>query len=363
MDTIKIFVSYSHQNGDWVEEDGKYKLIPWLKKQLEQYDVVFWTDHVLQNHIGEEYEKKIKENIDNSDIAFLLISQEFAASSFIKTKELPWIKEAFDAKRIKKIIPLQLTGLSNLGKKNVEWILALQTIANDTKPLIEYTDNDRNWYDIRIKILNAIEDKIEAIRNERVELEKQQRLERERERLAEQKRLQEEKQKRIEQREKEELRKASIANFNTGYDYYKKGDYSQAVEWYRKAAEQGNADAQNYLGVMYEKGQGVNQDYSQAVEWFRKAAEQGYASAQCNLGVMYELGRGVNQDDAKAVEWYRKAAEQGYATAQYYLGNRYRDGKGVNQDYSQAVEWYKKAAEQGNADAREQLDKLKKQGY
>ena len=61
-------------------------------------------------------------------------------------------------------------------------------------------------------------------------------------------------------------------------------DYQQAVQWYRKAAEQGNADAQNNLGLMYANGQGVKQDYQQAVQWFRKAAEQGDASAQINLG-------------------------------------------------------------------------------
>ena len=52
---------------------------------------------------------------------------------------------------------------------------------------------------------------------------------------------------------------------------------SQAVTWYRKAAEQGDADAQFNLGVMYAKGVGVPKDASQAVTWFRKAAEQGHA--------------------------------------------------------------------------------------
>ncbi len=61
------------------------------------------------------------------------------------------------------------------------------------------------------------------------------------------------------------------------------------------------------------------QDDQQAVAWFRKAAEQGQADAQHNLGVMYEKGRGVPQDDREAVAWYRKAAEQGYAGAQKKL--------------------------------------------
>ncbi|WP_304666925.1 tetratricopeptide repeat protein, partial [Neisseria bergeri] len=68
------------------------------------------------------------------------------------------------------------------------------------------------------------------------------------------------------------------------------------------------------------QGQGVRQDYAQAVQWYRKAAEQGYAGAQVNLGLMYEQGQGVRQDYAQAVQWYRKAAEQGYAGAQVNLG-------------------------------------------
>ncbi|KAF8920469.1 hypothetical protein BGZ58_004354, partial [Dissophora ornata] len=56
------------------------------------------------------------------------------------------------------------------------------------------------------------------------------------------------------------------------------------MEWYLKAANQGNASAQYNLGFMYEHGKGVPQDYSKAMEWYLKAANQGHASAQPNLG-------------------------------------------------------------------------------
>ena len=55
----------------------------------------------------------------------------------------------------------------------------------------------------------------------------------------------------------------------------------------------------------------MEQDKSKAVEWYAKAAEQGDADAQDNLGSCYENGDGVSQDKRKAVEWYIKAAEQG----------------------------------------------------
>ncbi|WP_309295377.1 tetratricopeptide repeat protein, partial [Aeromonas caviae] len=63
---------------------------------------------------------------------------------------------------------------------------------------------------------------------------------------------------------------------------------------------------------MYTKGQGVAQDNSQAMAWYRKAAEQGHAQAQYFLGWMYTNGLGVVQDDWQALSWIRKAAEQGH---------------------------------------------------
>ena len=70
------------------------------------------------------------------------------------------------------------------------------------------------------------------------------------------------------------------------------------------------------LGASYDAGYGVSQNDRQAVFWYRKAAEQGDAKAQFNLGVMYMDGRGVAQDDRQAVAWFQKAAAQGDTGAQ-----------------------------------------------
>ena len=75
------------------------------------------------------------------------------------------------------------------------------------------------------------------------------------------------------------------------------------------------------------------------IDALRARAEQGDAEAQNNLGGMYDEGRGVPQDDAEAVRWYRLAAEQGFAEAQFSLWARYADGAGVPQDYVQAHMW------------------------
>ena len=80
-----------------------------------------------------------------------------------------------------------------------------------------------------------------------------------------------------------------------GEEYYFAGDYTKAVEYFQKSAEQGNAVAQCNLAQCYENGSGVTKNYAEAVKWYRKSAEQGYAAAQFNLGVCYDKGNGVPQ--------------------------------------------------------------------
>ena len=98
-------------------------------------------------------------------------------------------------------------------------------------------------------------------------------------------------------------------------------DRVKSVKWMCKAAEQGLAEAQNILGEMYAKGDGVTKDLEKAFKWFGKAAEQGYAKAQFNLGGAYLYGNGVAEDKAEAIKWIRKAAEQDYELAQRALNN------------------------------------------
>ena len=76
-------------------------------------------------------------------------------------------------------------------------------------------------------------------------------------------------------------------DFQKGFEAYQRGDYATALWEWRPLAEQGDAVAQNNLGVMYENGQGVAQDFAEALKWYRKSAEQGYVVAQHNLGLMY----------------------------------------------------------------------------
>jgi len=110
------------------------------------------------------------------------------------------------------------------------------------------------------------------------------------------------------------LTTSAWAGFDEGVAAYDRGDYATAFEEMLPIAEQGNADAQFALGVMYGNGDGVPQDYAVAMKWYRLAAEQGIARAQYNLGIMYGNGKGVPQDYVQAHMWFNLAASKGNET-------------------------------------------------
>ena len=78
--------------------------------------------------------------------------------------------------------------------------------------------------------------------------------------------------------------------------------------------------AQYTLGLMYDKGYGVEIDFVQARKWYQKAAKQGHAVAQYKLGLIYYMGYGgVSEDSNKARKWLQEAAKQGFDLAQHML--------------------------------------------
>lgn len=122
------------------------------------------------------------------------------------------------------------------------------------------------------------------------------------------------------------------------------GSWAQGTVDYDKAAARGDAEAQYYIGLRYYQGVGgKTQSYAEAVKWFRKSAEQGNARAQLAMGVCYDNGDGVLQSYEEAVKWYRKSAEQGDAQAQYELGRCYYEGNGVEVSHTEALKWFRKA--------------------
>jgi len=101
-----------------------------------------------------------------------------------------------------------------------------------------------------------------------------------------------------------------------------------------------------------------NKDYPAAFKIIRELAEQGDADAQNNLGNMYDQGDGVTRDYKEAAKWFRMAAEQGNALAQYHLGILYANGEGVTKGYIQAHMWFTLSCSGGNEDAGKNCDKL-----
>jgi len=109
-------------------------------------------------------------------------------------------------------------------------------------------------------------------------------------------------------------------------------------------ANAGNASWQHSAGTMFKFGIGVPKNDTEAVKWFRLAADQGYKWAQHDLGNMYYTARGVPQNYPEAMKWYRLAADQGHLPAQYSLGKGYALGEGVSQDLVEAYARYSVAA-------------------
>lgn len=153
----------------------------------------------------------------------------------------------------------------------------------------------------------------------------------------------------------------SLADFDAGVTAVKSGNFVGAFAEFKRSATNGNRDAQVLLGFMYLgliEG-GLLIDEKKAAEWFRKAAEQGQAEAQYQLGLIYYTGnKSIKRNKTQAFSWFKKAAEQGYPAAENSVGNHYYLGEATKRDYDQAAVWYTKGAMQGDDFAQRNLGAL-----
>lgn len=113
-------------------------------------------------------------------------------------------------------------------------------------------------------------------------------------------------------------------------------------------AEQGNAEAQNELGEMMERGMAGPVDFTQAASWFQKSALQGNAAGQRNLGILYKNGVGMVRGTTHMLSWLTNAATQNDSKAAGELGDIYRFGVVVPRNFNTAAHWYSVAAEHGS---------------
>lgn len=143
---------------------------------------------------------------------------------------------------------------------------------------------------------------------------------------------------------------------------YGRGEYHLALQLWQPAAEAGDAQAMNNLGVLYDKGLGVEPDVGRALYWYAKSAEAGHPSGMCNFGRMLEQGRGIPQDVEEAARWFDLAARKGQPEAQYNLGMLYEQGHGVGKDDAAAAAWYSRAAAANQPNALARLGHFYREG-
>ena len=122
-------------------------------------------------------------------------------------------------------------------------------------------------------------------------------------------------------------------NYEIGSNYARNGDYKDAARYLRKSIDDGNFDAANDLGVIYER----NDMYKQAMGLYKIAGCAGHATATHNVANLYEKGLGVKQDLIKARKYYEYSAKLGYALAYKKLAKLYLYGIGVEKDQTKSI--------------------------
>ena len=133
-------------------------------------------------------------------------------------------------------------------------------------------------------------------------------------------------------------------------------DPAAAREWFeyglaRPGSQRGNA--LYMLGMMYSKGDGVNQDQNKALELWHKAADENHPGALSLLGRASMEGKlGLDKDAASGLAFLERAANGGDVAASMYLGRIYAKGEGVAQDMERALKWYQQAASAGDPHAQ-----------
>lgn len=138
------------------------------------------------------------------------------------------------------------------------------------------------------------------------------------------------------------------------------GELPPDRKWTVTDAEAGDPEAQFGMGFLCAAGE--PQDYTQALFWYQKAADQNHRLAQFNLGQMYASGHGMPKSDSLAVMWFRRAAEGGDAGAQFNLGGRFARAslQGNEMDFTEsrieAYKWFTLAAAQDYRGAEFQCD-------
>ncbi|KAK8870179.1 hypothetical protein M9Y10_008056 [Tritrichomonas musculus] len=145
------------------------------------------------------------------------------------------------------------------------------------------------------------------------------------------------------------------SQFILGTIYYKgeyvKRDINQSIKYYSLAAKQNNPDAINELGAIYSEGKFIKVDINKAITYFQQASDLGYSISQYNLGIIYLYGKYVNADINKAIHFFALAAKGNHLTATFKLGYIYYIGYHIERDINKAIHYLTLAANQNHPSA------------
>lgn len=187
----------------------------------------------------------------------------------------------------------------------------------------------------------------------------------------------------------------AVAQWNLGKIKWNKGFIDEAMDLYKKAADQNfvlalfdlsmiyaakNSDsdkikafvlckkaAENifphppalyHLGYMYEFGKGVEQDKKAAIKCYLQAALLDEPNAQRRLGYKYYYGEDIEKNYAAAIKWFKEAAKRKDSFAECQIAHMYYNGEGVAKDKEEAEQWYKQSSEHANIEAQSILEEI-----
>lgn len=158
------------------------------------------------------------------------------------------------------------------------------------------------------------------------------------------------------------MKESAHKAMTTGWPPRESSKSPEALQMLNAYAEEGNADSQCKLGILYAQGGGVPQDHKKSMEWYLKAAEKNHTTAMNNIGSMYFEGLGVDKNPMEAAIWFRKSADLGNAAAMENLGMMYQHGIGLARDIKAAIDWFTKAANLGHVGSMVSLGELNVKG-
>ena len=125
----------------------------------------------------------------------------------------------------------------------------------------------------------------------------------------------------------------------------------EAVEFFKQAASQGDANGLYNLGMCHARGLGTPRDDEKAFGCFRSAAEKGHPDAINNIGWFFREGRIVGKDLELSTKWFKKSADFRNPYGEYNYGLALHRGEGIKKDDTEAAEYFKRAADGGCVEA------------